>query len=200
MNTNLFITILKYLATFVVGFGIAFLIFHRCNKQPEVLSQTSDTVRVIDTDTIKTTLTKLKIVKETVKIPEYINQTVDTFAILITYGYFNERSYDTVVQSDTSCYERLQLSTWQNNIQFIKRDFINRRPYQTIINSTVTQGCRGKFGFGAGVDYSWDKTQGGISLYAGIEYVSAKHLSISADINPFRKTVMLGAKYLVYKK
>jgi len=211
MKTDLFVKILKYLATFVVGFGIAFLIFHRCNKQPEVVNQIS----VKDTTPAVTHVPVEKpkpVSVEKPKPPKPIHDTVyqDNMEYFMLYlqeanradslwTLLNTRNnYDINLKDDSTALCRWKPSVFNNELQAGGEfTYINRK--STLIQQV--QGCKNRFGIGGGIGYYYKSKADsamnkGISLHISAIFVTKKHLSISADFDPFARYVGGTACYI----
>lgn len=108
----------------------------QCNKSkcPEVSTDTVNTTTVVyDSVKVYIDVPKPKIVRDTLRYPEYVYMDVDTLAIILSY--FTENFYDLVLKDDTSAYVRYCVSVWENELEPGKFEFINRRP--TTINTTT---------------------------------------------------------------
>lgn len=204
-TTAAFLTFLKYAIAFIIGFAVAWW-SRGCQRCPdaEPVPAKSDTV----TQTIWDTVTFTKNVIKPVPCYRIVDSAAVYFAIKsktqkeiedFYLSYFTENVYDTTVRNDTSAFIRLRARTWQNQLELIGVDFINRRP--TAINTSVTNhidGRRVHWLLGAGASYHMDGVPVSFHLSAG--FVNRKHFGLTVSADPFKRAFWATGYCNLYRK
>jgi len=203
MTTQTFVRILKYTAVAVAGFAMGYWL-RGCSCPEPCKEAVSDTITVTEYDT--TVLTK-DVIRPLVKW-----QKVDTAAIVaerdrinamtladqekaywdLFFAYYTENGYDSIVKNDTSAYLRLRAVAYQNQVQLLGVDLINRRPTAVTKQVNIVDPTRNRVYVGGGVSYSFGETQP-FGLQAGLTFVSKKSLMVGVWGDPFQQQVGINA-------